>query len=76
MTLGIPIKSELVKKSVLELRRMPEADIEQLRQELDVLYNQMNNYDNEHTIDGQASERHWFLMHGKQYAWVPLELMP
>ena len=76
MALGIPVKSELLKKSVVELKRMKPDEVSKLRTTLEKLQYQQNNYNAGMSPDGKSSERHWFLLHGLEYGWIPLELMP
>ena len=76
MALGIPIKSELLGKSVVQIKRMQPSEVAELRYELEELVTKMNHFDNEMNPEGTRFEKHWFLMHGMYYAWVPLEIMP
>ncbi len=76
MALGIPVKSELLRKSVLEIKRMDPDKVATLRTDLERLYTEQNNYNASLTTDGKTSEKHWFLLHGLEYGWIPLEQMP
>ena len=74
--LGVPVRSELLKKSVIEIKRLDPGKLIKQRLQLEELWEKMNNYDDNMSPDGKSSELHWFTRHGGQYGWIPLDLMP
>ena len=75
-SLGLPVRSTYLNKSIRELKTLPPAEISKWNEELKVSVQQLTNYAMDRSIDGSRKERHVFSNNGIEFLYVPIELFP
>jgi hypothetical protein len=75
-SLGLPARSEYLRKSIRELKSLTPAEIAKWNAEIKEKIQGLRNFINDKSIDGLGTEKHVFAKNGFDYAYIPIELFP